>query len=181
MALWSSEELKKITSGDVTGKFEVGGVSIDTRTIKPNDLFIAVKGSTDGHKYIKDAFSKGASAVLVEKKPKDLSENIPILVVKNSAHALRQIGVAARKRCKAKVIAITGSVGKTSTKEMIKLALEGQGIIHAAEKSYNNHWGVPLTLANMPEMTKFAIFEIGTSNPGEILPLAQMIRPDVAI
>jgi len=181
MALWSSEELKSITSGDVTGRFEVDGVSIDTRTLKPNDLFIAVKGSTDGHKYIQDAFSKGASAVLVEKKPRDLSANCPILVVENSAYALSQIGIAARKRCKAKVIAITGSVGKTSTKEMIKLALEGQGIIHAAEKSYNNHWGVPLTLANMPEMTNFAILEIGTSNPGEILPLAKMIRPDVAI
>ena len=114
-------------------------------------------------------------------RPEDVDADAPLLIVENVLHALEALGRAARARTKARVAAITGSVGKTSTKEMLRAVLQMQGKCHAAEASYNNHWGVPLTLARMPADTDFAVIEIGMSNPGEISPLSKMARPHVAM
>ncbi|NNK77338.1 MAG: UDP-N-acetylmuramoyl-tripeptide--D-alanyl-D-alanine ligase, partial [Litoreibacter sp.] len=123
----------------------------------------------------------GAAAALVSHRPDDVDDDAALLVVDDVLTALEDLGRAARARTQAKVIGVTGSVGKTSTKEMLRTALSGQGKVHAAEKSFNNHWGVPLTLARMPRETDFAIIEIGMNHPGEIAPLSRMARPDVAI
>ncbi|NNL74629.1 MAG: UDP-N-acetylmuramoyl-tripeptide--D-alanyl-D-alanine ligase, partial [Silicimonas sp.] len=157
------------------------GVSIDTRTLMAGDLFVALKDVRDGHDFVADALQKGAAAALVSRRPDGVGEDAPLLIVKDVQDALEALGIAARARTGAHVIAITGSVGKTSTKEMLRDVLAGQGRVHAAEASYNNHWGVPLTLARMPVETDFAVIEIGMNHPGEIAPLARQARPHVAI
>jgi UDP-N-acetylmuramoyl-tripeptide--D-alanyl-D-alanine ligase len=156
-------------------------VSIDTRTIKEGDLFVALKDVRDGHDFVAQALEKGATAALVTHRPEGVAETAPLLIVEDVLVALEKLGRAARDRSPAKVIGVTGSVGKTSTKEMLREVLSLQGTTHVAEASYNNHWGVPLTLARMPVDTDFAVIEIGMSNPGEIAPLSKMARPDVAM
>jgi UDP-N-acetylmuramoyl-tripeptide--D-alanyl-D-alanine ligase len=135
----------------------------------------------DGHDFVKQALAKGAAAAMVTHRPDDVAKDAPLLVVDDVLVALADLGRAARARTQARVAAITGSVGKTSTKEMLRAVLSKQGKCHAAEASYNNHWGVPLTLARMPVDTDFAVIEIGMSNPGEITPLSQLARPHVAM
>ena len=157
------------------------GISIDTRTLQPGDLFVALKDLRDGHDFVAQAFEKGAAAALVSRVPEGLPPNAPLLLVDDVLEGLEALGRAARERTSAKVIAVTGSAGKTSTKEMLRHVLGAQGRVHAAEASYNNHWGVPLTLARMPEDTEFAVIEIGMNHPGEIAPLSQMARPHIAI
>ncbi|MGB0635679.1 MAG: UDP-N-acetylmuramoyl-tripeptide--D-alanyl-D-alanine ligase, partial [Paracoccaceae bacterium] len=179
--LWAGEEIGLITNGLVTRPFGITGISIDTRTLMPNELFIALTESRDGHEFILDAIKKGASGALVSKVPKEVPSNFPLVVVDNVFSALTALGAAGRARISGKVIAVTGSVGKTSTKEMLKSTLSEQFIVHASENSYNNQWGVPLTLARMPVQTEIAILEIGMNNPGEILPLAELVKPDIAI
>ncbi|MFL2798534.1 MAG: UDP-N-acetylmuramoyl-tripeptide--D-alanyl-D-alanine ligase [Paracoccaceae bacterium] len=179
--LWRGEEIGFITNGSVTKPFGANGISIDTRTLMPNELFIALAENRDGHDFILDAIKKGASGALVSKVPKEVPSDFPLVIVDNVFSALNALGAAGRARISGKVIAVTGSVGKTSTKEMLKRTLSEQFITHASENSYNNHWGVPLTLAKMPPQTEIAILEIGMNNPGEILPLAEMVRPDIAI
>jgi len=179
--LWAGEEIGLITNGLVTRPFGITGISIDTRTLMPNELFIALTESRDGHEFILDAIKKGASGAVVSKVPKEVPSNFPLVVVDNVFSALTALGAAGRARISGKVIAVTGSVGKTSTKEMLKSTLSEQFIVHASENSYNNQWGVPLTLARMPVRTEIAILEIGMNNPGEILPLAEMVKPDIAI
>lgn len=181
MTLWTSQDAAAATGGRVTRDFAIGGVSIDTRTIQPGDLFIALQAARDGHDFVAQALAKGAAAALVSRVPEDVAEDAALLVVPDVLAALEALGRAGRARMSGKVIAITGSVGKTSTKEMARVALAGQGKIHAAEASYNNHWGVPLTLARMPADTDFAIIEIGMNHPGEIEPLARLARPHVAM
>ncbi|MBJ3762263.1 UDP-N-acetylmuramoyl-tripeptide--D-alanyl-D-alanine ligase [Maribius pontilimi] len=179
--LWTSDEAARATGGVTTRDWQANGVSIDTRTIRPGDLFVALTDQRDGHDFVAQALDKGAAAALVSRVPDGLDDAAPLLVVDDVLGGLERLGVHARARTQARVIAVTGSVGKTTTKEMLRAALEGQGHVHAAEASYNNHWGVPLTLARMPHGTDFAIIEIGMNHPGEISPLSRLARPHVAL
>lgn len=161
--------------------WEASGVSIDTRTLEPGDLFVALRDTRDGHDFVAEAFRKGAAAALVSRVPEGVARNASLLVCHDVQTGLERLAAAARSRTVAKVIAVTGSAGKTSTKEMLRHVLGRQGRTHASEASFNNHWGVPLTLARMPPESEFAVIEIGMNHPGEIAPLAQLARPHVAI
>lgn len=179
--LWTSADAANATGGRLTAGWQASGVSIDTRTLQPGDLFVALKDIRDGHEFVAQALAKGAAAALVSRIPEGLPPDAPLLVVPDVLRALEAMAAFARARTRARVVGITGSVGKTSTKEMLRAILSGQGRTHAAEASYNNHWGVPLTLARMPADADFAVIEIGMSHPGEIAPLARLARPDVAL
>lgn len=178
--LWTSDAAAEATGGALTGgPWAATGISIDTRTLEPGDLFVAIEGlARDGHEFITAAEEAGAAAVLVSRPGK---ANGPCLVVEDTLEGLNALGRAARARTKAKVTAVTGSVGKTSTKEALRKALQPSGKVHASELSYNNLWGVPLSLARMPQDTDYGVFEIGMNHPGEIVPLVAMVEPDVAI
>ena len=180
--LWTAEAAAAATGGHINGSWDrVSGISIDTREMVPDDLFIALKGiSHDGHVYVKQALDAGAAAAMVSVIPEGLEE-ANLLVVDDTQRALEALGIAARGRTKAWIIGVTGSVGKTSTKEMLRSMFAVQGKTHAATRSFNNHWGVPLTLARMPADTDYAVIEIGMNHPGEITPLSQMARPHVAL
>jgi UDP-N-acetylmuramoyl-tripeptide--D-alanyl-D-alanine ligase len=157
----------------------IGGVSIDSRTLVPGDLFVAIKGERmDGHAYVPQALANGAAAALVER---DYSGEGPLLRTDDTLEALNRLGRVSRARSSAQIIGITGSVGKTGTKEMLRLMLAGQAATHASEKSYNNQWGVPLSLARMPRETFFGIFEMGMNHAGEISVLTRMVRPHIAL
>ena len=179
--LWTSADAAVATKGRATTEWAANGVSIDTRTLKPGDLFVALKAARDGHDFVAQALANGAAAALVTHVPEGVPETAPLLIVEDVQTALEALGIAGRARAKARVVAVTGSVGKTSTKEMLRAVLSGQGKTHAAEASYNNHWGVPLTLARLPLDADFAVIEIGMNHPGEIEPLARMARPNVAM
>lgn len=180
--LWTREAALAATGGQAQGSdWQATGVSIDTRTLKPGDLFVALKDVRDGHDFVAAALEKGAAAALVTHRPEGVAADAPLLIVDDVLRALEALGKAARARTQAQVIAVTGSAGKTSTKEMLLHVLSKQGRTHAAEASYNNHWGVPLTLARMPADTEFAVIEIGMSHPGEIAPLSRLARPHVAM
>ena len=180
-ALWASADAAAATGGRTTTDWQATSVSIDTRTLQPGDLFVALTDLRDGHDFVAAALAKGAAAALVSRVPHGVSPDAPLLIVDDVLAGLERLGIAGRKRTRAKVIGVTGSVGKTSTKEMLRVMLAGQGRVHAAEASYNNHWGVPLTLARMPVDTDFAVIEIGMNHPGEIAPLARMAGLDVAM
>jgi UDP-N-acetylmuramoyl-tripeptide--D-alanyl-D-alanine ligase len=179
--LWSSDDAMRATGGRATISWQADGVSIDTRTIQTGDLFVALKDVRDGHDFVAQALANGAAAALVSHVPEGVAPDAPLLIVPDVLTALADLGRAARARTTARVVGVTGSVGKTSTKEMLRAVLGRQGRIHAAEASYNNHWGVPLTLARMPVDADFAVIEIGMNHPGEIAPLARMAQLDVAI
>lgn len=181
MSLWTSTDAAAATGGHATADWVANGISIDTRTIQPGDLFVALKDARDGHDFVAQALEKGATAALVSRIPEGVPPDAPLLVVDDVLPALEALGRAARTRTKARVLAITGSVGKTSTKDMAAAALATQGRVHAAEASLNNHWGVPLTLARMRQDTDWAILELGMNHPGEIAPLSRMARPHVAM
>jgi len=181
MSLWTSTDAAVATGGRATADWVANGISIDTRTIRAGDLFVALKDVRDGHDFVAQALEKGAAAALVSRIPEGVAPDAPLLVVPDVLPALEALGRAARARTKARVLAITGSVGKTSTKDMAAAALATQGRVHAAEASLNNHWGVPLTLARMPAETDWAILELGMNHPGEIAPLSCMARPHVAM
>lgn len=183
--LWESDALLAATKGRPIGNMPEGitGISIDTRTLKAGEAYFAIKGDIhDGHDFVSAAMKAGASmAIVAEEKLVALGGlNIPLVVVRDVLEAMRQLGMAARARTKAKIIAITGSVGKTTTKEMLRTVLSASGSVHASAASFNNHWGVPLTLARMPAETRFGIFEIGMNHPDEIRPLVKMVRPHIA-
>ena len=181
MTLWTAGEAAAATGGQSTGAWEAMGVSIDTRTLQPGDLFVALQAARDGHDFVAEALDKGAAAALVRHVPDGVAADAPLLIVKDVLAGLEDLGRAARARTDARVVAVTGSVGKTSTKEMLRAMLGDQGRTHASVASYNNHWGVPLTLARMPSDTEYAVIEIGMNHPGEIAPLARMARPHVAM
>ena len=181
MTLWSSTDVETATGGCATTNWFATGISIDTRTIQVGELFVALKDQRDGHDFVATALANGASAALVSRVPDGVDKNAPLLIVPNVLAALQDMAQFARARTKAVVIGVTGSVGKTSTKEMLKTILSMSGKVHVAEKSFNNHWGVPLTLARMPMDVDFAVIEIGMNNPGEIRPLAKLANLDVAI
>ena len=179
--LWTSADAARATGGHCTTPWVAKGVSIDTRSLRPGDLFVALTDARDGHDFVASALAKGAAAALVSRIPEDVAPDAPLLIVDDVLAGLERLGIAGRARTHARVIGVTGSVGKTSTKEMLRVMLAGQGRVHAAEASYNNHWGVPLTLARMPIETDFAVIEIGMNHPGEIAPLARMADLDVAL
>ena len=180
-ALWTSAEAVAATGGEARGDWTVDGVSIDTRSLQPGDLFVALTDVRDGHDFVAQALAKGAGAAMVSRLPDGVADDAPLLLVPDVLAALGDLGRSARARTNARVVGVTGSVGKTSTKDMLRAVLGGQGRTHVAEGSYNNHWGVPLTLARMPVDTDFAVIEIGMNHPGEIAPLARMARPHVAM
>ena len=181
MTLWTAQQAALATGGQAVGDWAATGVSIDTRTLQTGDLFVALKAARDGHDFVANALAAGAGAALVSHVPDGVDDTAPLLIVPDVQAALEALGRAARARTEAKVIAVTGSVGKTSTKEMLRHMLGACGKTHASVASYNNHWGVPLTLARMPADTEFAVIEIGMNHPGEIAPLAKMAAPDVAM
>ena len=180
--LWTKESVCAATGGTGGGDWSATGVSIDSRTIKPGDLFIALKGPyTDGHEHVIQALTNGAAAVLIDRRPDGLAENGQVVTVPDTMAALNDLGKAARNRSSAKIIAVTGSVGKTGTKDALLNALNLQGKTSASAHSYNNQWGVPLSLARMPAEAEYGIFEIGMNHRGEIKLLSQMVRPHVSI
>ena len=184
-ALWSGLGLVGALHARVSGALarETRGVSIDTRTLAKDDLFFAIKGDThDGHDFVRLAFEKGAAAAVVdEAHARDLSGVGSLFVVKDVQQALERLGAHALARSGAYIIAITGSVGKTSTKDMMALVFSHFGATHASAASYNNHWGVPLTLARLPVAARFGVFEVGMNHAGEIAALVEQIKPHVAV
>jgi UDP-N-acetylmuramoyl-tripeptide--D-alanyl-D-alanine ligase len=176
-ALWTARALAAATGGVFSAPFDATGVSIDTRTLAPGDLFVALRGEhADGHAHVADALAHGAAGALVHADAPG-----PTLRVVDTLAGLTRLGAAGRARFTGRLAAITGSVGKTTTKEMLRTALAPQGATHAAVASYNNHWGVPLTLARVPADARFCVAEIGMNQPGEIAPLAALARPHVAV
>ena len=176
--LWTSQAIAAATGGRLAGvAFQVGGVSIDTRTIEPGDLFVALAGVRDGHEFVAQAVAKGAAGVLAS-QPVDA----PAVMVEDTLAALERLGVAARERAAgARRGAVTGSVGKTSVTQAVRVGLMLAGRSHSSVKSYNNHIGVPLTLARMPADTERAVFEIGMNHADEITPLSRMVRPHAVV
>ena len=184
LPLWTPDEIAAATGARVVGRLSAAtGVSIDTRTLEPGDLFFAIKGDVhDGHGFVRDALAKGAAAAVVaEDRAAELAGAGPLLVAPDVLDAMRRLGIAARRRSNATIVAVTGSVGKTGTKEAMRLAFERLGSTHASVASYNNHWGVPLTLARLPRDAAYGVFEIGMNHAGEIEPLTRMVRPHVAV
>ncbi len=180
-ALFTADDLTHATGGVMTQPFHVTGISIDSRTVSPGDLFVALATETgDGHAHVADALRKGAAGAMVHREDA-VPDAAPLLVVRNTQAALTELGAFARTRFEGAVVAVTGSVGKTTTKEMLRTALSACGPTHAAAASYNNHWGVPLTLARMRPEAAYAVIEIGMNHPGEIAPLAKLAAPDVAV
>ena len=181
--LWTRDELLSAMPGETVGTLPraITGISIDTRTIQPGELFFAIKGErTDGHDYVDQAFAAGAALAIVGREFRgDVTG--PFIRVPDTLEALNALGIAGRARSSARIVAVTGSVGKTGTKEMLRLMLGRLGAVHASDKSYNNHWGVPLSLARLPRDAAFAVFEIGMNHAGEITPLTKMVRPHAAI
>ncbi len=191
MSLWQWQELLDACGlkVDESGPL-ISGISIDSRSAQSGDLFIALSGDPgprfnssgasgrDGHDFVTDAVSRGANAAMVSKVV-DCSQ--PCLMVEDTLDGLWQLGEFARKRMQGKVVAITGSSGKTTTRQWLEHLLRRQASTHASTGSLNNHWGVPLSLARMPELSEYGVFEIGTNHPGEIKALAELVNPDVAI
>jgi UDP-N-acetylmuramoyl-tripeptide--D-alanyl-D-alanine ligase len=187
LPLWTAAELLEATGGRFGARFDAAGVSIDTRTIRPGDLFVALLGEAgDGHDHAGHAIGAGAAGVMVHQ---DIATIAQRLVVDDTLAGLTRLGAFARARFTGRVVAVTGSVGKTTTKEMLRVALSAFGPVHAAVASYNNHWGVPLTLARIPrtrsspspDAAPFCVVEIGMNHAGEIAPLAQLAQPHVAV
>lgn len=177
-ALWTSAELRDATGGRLSDEAQVSGISIDTRTLETGDLFVALVGDhSDGHAHVHAAFDRGARLAMVHDDVADPRR----LTVADTMAGLQALGLAGRARFSGTAIGVTGSVGKTTTKDMLRHALEAIGPAHASAASYNNHWGVPLTLARLPRDAAFCISEIGMNHPGEIAPLAAMVAPDLAI
>jgi UDP-N-acetylmuramoyl-tripeptide--D-alanyl-D-alanine ligase len=183
--LWTAEELVAATGGALVGNVtkSLNAVSIDSRTVGHGDIFVAIKGDKmDGHDFVVASLKAGAGIAIVSRATDEMRNAGPLLVVKDDPlRGLENMGRAARVRSAAKIIAVTGSVGKTSTKEMLRVALAASGETHASAASFNNHWGVPLTLARLPLSSAFGVFEIGMNHSGEITPLVDMVKPHVAI
>jgi UDP-N-acetylmuramoyl-tripeptide--D-alanyl-D-alanine ligase len=179
--LFTAEALQHALGGRMTQPFHADGISIDTRTLQKGDLFVALVTETgDGHDHVASALAHGAAGALVHRQH-DLPDDAALAIVGDTQAGLNALGAFARARFTGAVVAVTGSVGKTTTKEMLRTILAQSGATHAAAASYNNHWGVPLTLARLPENHDYAVIEIGMNHPGEIAPLARLAAPDVAV
>jgi UDP-N-acetylmuramoyl-tripeptide--D-alanyl-D-alanine ligase len=180
MTLWTAADLRKATRG--VGGADATGVSIDTRTLEPGDLFVALAGeNADGHRFVADALAKGASGAMVHAAAPGLDGDPRLLRVADTLAGLADLGRFARDRFQGKVAAITGSIGKTTAKAMLGRILAAHGATHVAVASYNNHWGLPLTLARMAPDAAYAVAEIGMNHKGEIALLARIARPHVAL
>jgi UDP-N-acetylmuramoyl-tripeptide--D-alanyl-D-alanine ligase len=188
--LWTVDAMAAAMGADGAGTLpgtgsgnSIMGISIDSRTVKPGEAFFAIKGDVhDGHDFVAAALGQGAALAVVAQDRRDgCGSDAPLMVVDDVLEALRQLARAARLRSAGKIIAVTGSVGKTSTKEALALALSPSGETHASRASFNNHWGVPLSLARMAATAQYGVFEIGMNHAGEITPLVHMVRPHVAI
>src|SRR3954462_511308 len=180
MSLWTSTEAEAATLGKASRAFEVSGLSIDTRTLKAGDLFVALQGDNrDGHDFVRAAFEAKAGAALVTHAPDGVTG--ALLTVGHTQRALEDLARAARARSNAKILAVTGSAGKTTTKEILALACNALGRTHASAASYNNHWGVPLSLAALPRDAEYGIFEVGMNHFGELRNLVSFVRPHVAL
>src|SRR3954454_18202212 len=184
-ALWTLDAMAAAMNAERASALPQGvsGLSIDTRTINRGEAFFAIQGENrDGHEFVEAALKAGAGlAVIARDKAAAMPKDAPLLVVNDVLGALNDLARASRARSRAKIVAVTGSVGKTSTKEALRLVLGKQDETHASAASYNNHWGVPLSLALMPQSAKFGVFEIGMNHAGEITPLTGLVRPHVAI
>lgn len=179
--IWTSTEAAQAVNGTAAGSWQATGVSIDSRTTAPGDLFIALRGENgDGHKYVAAAIAKGAVCAMVDQTVPGV-DTAKLLVVADTFKAMEDLGRASRTRTGAKIIGITGSVGKTGTKEMLAAAFGAQAQTHASSKSYNNHWGVPLSLAQMHAGTDVGVFEMGMNHANEITSLTRMVRPHIAM
>lgn len=177
--LWTSHEVAQATGGTPSCEWQATGFTIDSREIKKGDLFIALKGPIhDGHDHVQEAFEKGAVAAIVNE---DFKGQYNVVRVKDTLQALNDLAYASRKRTQAKIIAVTGSFGKTSTKEALKLVLGHQGKVTASERSFNNFWGLPLSLCQLPQSFDYGVFEIGMNYPNEITPLSKLARPHIAL
>ena len=179
MSLWTAAEIAAATGGSINGDFVATGVTFDSREVQPGDLFVAMPGSmTDGHRFVPAAIAAGAAGALASQ-----TVDCPHVRVDDVAKALEQLAIAARNRCSGIIIAVTGSVGKTSTKEALAATLDraARGQVHRSVKSYNNHTGVPLSLARMPADSRYAVLEIGMNHAGEISALTRLVRPHVAL
>lgn len=182
--LWRFDEVVASCGGvaEGSGRPDIAEVSIDSRTIGEGGLFVAIKGErTDGHAFVAQAFERGAAAAVVRADHDGGAGSAPLVRVADTMAALEALGRAARARSPARVIAVTGSVGKTGTKEALRLALGESGLAHASSASHNNQWGVPLSLARLPRRAQFGVFEIGMNHAGEITPLTRQVRPHVAV
>jgi UDP-N-acetylmuramoyl-tripeptide--D-alanyl-D-alanine ligase len=182
--LWTLDAMATAMNAEHAGALptDLSGISIDSRTLVKGEAFFAIQGENrDGHDFVDNALKSGAGLAVVARSQRERFSKAPLLVVPNVLEALRQLGRAARARSHAKIIAVTGSVGKTGTKEALRLALSADGETHASVASYNNHWGVPLSLARCPASAKYAVFEIGMNHAGEITPLTKLVRPHVAV
>ncbi|MEE8393306.1 MAG: Mur ligase family protein, partial [Rhodospirillales bacterium] len=181
-ALWTSEEALAATGGRCSACFQATGITIDSRVTSPGDMFVAIKGPNfDGHDFVADAMMEGAAAAVTHHIPIGVSGGVPVLIVDDTLKALEKMGAFARGRGHARIVAITGSLGKTGVKEALKTVLGEQGPASANEDSLNNHWGLPLSLARMPANSAYGVFEIGMNHPGEIEPLSRLARPHVAL
>lgn len=180
--LWTSAEADRATGGTSTAPWEATGVSMDSRKLKAGDLFMAIIGPHfDGHDFVRDAFAQGAAAAIVEERPSGVAEQAPLLTVENAFEALKALARTARARSSARIVAVTGSVGKTGTKEALRLALGESGTVTATVGNLNNEYGVPLSLARLPQTSDYGIFELGMNHPGEIRPLAKLVQPEIGI
>jgi UDP-N-acetylmuramoyl-tripeptide--D-alanyl-D-alanine ligase len=183
--LWITQELLAATGGTLHGdvKCAMNGVSIDSRTVSAGDIFVAIKGDAlDGHDYVVKALQSGAGVAMVSRLTAEMRQAGAVLqVAEDPLRGLEHMGRAAREWSNGQIIAVTGSVGKTSTKEMLRTALSASGYTHASDASFNNHWGVPLTLSRLPRNAAYGVFEIGMNHSGEIMPLVKMVRPHIAI
>lgn len=181
--LWNGTDVIAAVSGKAeTVDWTAAGVSIDSRSLAPGDLFIAIVGPVhDGHKFASAALERGAAALLLSRIPDDLPKDANVILVEDTQKALEDLGRFARQRSKAQIVAVTGSVGKTGSKESLLHILSRQGKTHASIGSFNNHWGVPLSLSRMPQDAKYGVFELGMNHPGELGPLSRMVRPHVAL
>lgn len=183
--LWTSHEIQQATKGEVLAPFSVDSVLIDSREVKGGELFVALKGPKfEGHDYVAQAFEKGAAGALVDHIPEALKEGshpLPLIVVPDVLEALNELAFAARARSSAKIIGVTGSFGKTSLKEALRHVLDIQGPTLATERSFNNHWGLPLTLSRLHAEHQYAIIEMGMNTLGEISRYSKLVRPHIAL
>lgn len=179
-ALWTSQEAAAATGGTCTATWTATGVSIDSRTVQKGDLFIAIQGPTlDGHDHIAGAIANGAAAAMTSRD--GAAGDAPALLVDDTMEGMRALARHARHRGTARIAAVTGSTGKTGTKDTLNLALGRQAETHATQGNLNNHWGLPLSLARLPQSARFGVLEMGMNSPGEIAPLSELAEPDVAI
>ena len=181
-AIWTAEEVAGATGGRIASNWVASGISIDTRTLAPGDLFVALEGpNRDAHNFVADALDRGAAAAVVSRIPEAVDDRSALVLVDDTQAALEGLGRAGRARTTARIAGVTGSVGKTGTKEALRYVLARQAPSYASAASYNNHWGVPLSLARLPEAASFGVLEMGMNHAGEIEALTALVRPHVAL